>query len=547
MAHSALLVVDMQNDLCRDARRGDKVMAMLPFLTAAINAFADAGQLIIYTCFSLPEHDEQFRRFGDRYCIAGTKGAEIIPELQPLLGPVIHKRKHSAFFETELNSLLQKAGVRNLYLAGLQTHICILTTAADANFRGFRAIAIEECVLSSQDEKHHYALDWIAHYVGEVLTLDQSLAELNRHSERCIGPNPRIHPGGAGSEANRRTATSPAAQPARISLSDGAGGAATLRLIKDEILSRFANPALNPLEDSSWVNVGTGQVIVTADAYVVDPPVFPGGDIGSLSVSGTVNDLLASGARPLFLTLSLVIGEGFPLDTLRHILDSTARAADAGGVQIVAGDTKVVERKPETLFIHTSGIGLPLMPGKDYAVSKAQVGDHVVVTGTIGDHGFALLSYREGLGFEHRVESDCAPLSGLLLPILKEFDAVRSMRDPTRGGLLGVLADIAESAHVDLHVAQECIPVKTEVAFGCDMLGIDPLELVNEGKMVLVVGASQSKQLLSRLRSHPLGADSRVIGKVRSRTAGEGRLLFETGSGLIIKQRPEGISIPRLC
>ncbi len=547
MPDSALLIIDMQNDLCHDARRENKVSAMIPSLQTAIELFVNAQQLVLYTCFSLSENDEQFERFGDRYCIAGTRGAEIISELQPLHGPVIRKKKHSAFFETELHRILRASGVKKVYLAGLQTHICILTTAADAHFRGYRTIAIEECVLSSQDEKHRYALDWIAKYVGEVKSIEETAVSLNQRSLPLHGHAQQLEGHPAAPVKPQKSVKAHDISRPRITMADGAGGAATLRLIKEEILTRFGNPALNVLEDSSWVGFGNGQLIVTADSHIVDPPVFPGGDIGSLAVAGTVNDLIASGARPMFLTLSLIIGEGFPLDTLQRILDSIARTAASAEVQIVAGDTKVVEGKPASLFIHTSGFGSPLDLARDYSVARAQTGDRIVVTGTMGDHGFAVLSYREGLGFEHRVESDCAPLNDLLLPILGEFDQIRSLRDPTRGGLVGALVDIAESSRVDLLVRRDRIPIKSEVAYGCEMLGIDPLELVNEGKMVLVVGDSQSTALLSRLQSHPLASESSIIGKVQSRGGRTGQVLFDERCTVKVVRRPEGMPIPRLC
>jgi len=547
MPHNALLVIDMQNDLCHDVRRKKKVSAMIPYLKTAIEQFVKAQQMVLYTCFSLSENDEQFERFGDRYCITGTKGADIISELHPLQGPVIQKKKHSAFFKTDLNRILRASGVKKLYLAGLQTHICILTTAADAHFRGYQTFALEECVLSSQEKKHRYALDWIAKYVGEVKNIKEMTVDLKQES---LTPPQHIE------QVKKYLAEQKNLQELddkcditelKISMADGAGGAASLRLIKNEILSRFGNPALNLLEDSSWISLGGRQLIVTADSHIVTPPIFPGGDIGSLSIAGTVNDLIASGAKPMFLTLSLIIGEGFPLRTLQKILDSIAYTANIAGVQIIAGDTKVVEERPEILFIHTSGFGLPLDPEKDYSVANAQVDDWIIVTGTMGDHGLAVLSHREGLGFEHRVESDCAPLNNLLLPILKEFDQIHSLRDPTRGGLIGALADIAESSGVDLLIWRDRIPVKAEVSFGCEMLGIDPLELVNEGKMVVVVSSSQLEALLFRLQSHPLARESNIIGKVQSLRGRTGQVLFDERNEIKLVQRPEGMPIPRLC
>jgi hydrogenase expression/formation protein HypE len=553
MPSRALLVVDMQKDLCYDLRRMRQVREMLDPLQRAIDLFASAGQPVFYACFSLPPDDEQFQRFGDRYCIEGTEGAEIIPELLPLRGMVIKKRKHSAFFETELDRHLREAGVKEIYLTGLQTQICIMTTAADASFRGYRAVAISDCVLSTREEKKQNALDLIAAYFGEVLSLDQVARELAALEVSTEGPP---FPGLAttGSQPSPAGARLARSAPARtwgdsmVTLAHGDGGAATLRFIREEILTRFGNPTLDSLEDGSWFTVGSTPLVVSTDSYVVYPPVFPGGDIGRLAVSGTVNDLLASGALPVYMTLSLILVEGFPIEQLERILDSAQQTARPVGVQIVAGDTKVLDRQAGSgIFINTTGLGLPIKPGKTFAVSNARAGDRIIVTGSVGDHGLAVLSAREGLGFEQRIRSDCAPLHELLVPLIDEFDGIRALRDPTRGGLVGVLIDIAESSSVDVFVERAAIPVKREVHSACEMLGLDPLSLVNEGKMVLVVDPEQADGVLARLRRHPLGYESAAVGTARVKRASTGRLFISQGGTNRMVPRPEGQPLPRLC
>jgi hydrogenase expression/formation protein HypE len=333
-----------------------------------------------------------------------------------------------------------------------------------------------------------------------------------------------------------------------ITLAHGDGEAATLRFIRDEILTRFGNPILDMLEDGSWVTLDSIHIVVSTDSYIVDPPVFPGGDIGGLAVSGTVNDLLASGAVPYYLTFSLILAEGFPLSTLRRILDSVRQTAQSASIQIIAGDIKVLGKQANAgICINTTGLGLPIRPAKDYAVSNACAGDNIIITGSVGEHGFAVLSAREGLGFEQRIQSDCAPLHELMIPLLKTCDGVRCLRDPTRGGLIGVLIDIAESSAVDVFVDEGAIPVRREVRFGCEMLGLDPLNLVNEGKMVIVVAPEQTGKVVGQLHQHPLGSESAVIGTVQPALSSPGRLILKRNRLERVVVRPEGQALPRLC
>jgi hydrogenase expression/formation protein HypE len=289
-------------------------------------------------------------------------------------------------------------------------------------------------------------------------------------------------------------------------------------------------------------------MVISTDSYVVDPPIFPGGDIGKLAISGTVNDLLASGAIPHYLTFSLIISEGFPHSALKCILDSAQQTAQAADVKVVAGDTKVLGKQNNVgIYINTTGLGIPIKSGKNYAVSNACPEDSVIVTGTLGDHGMAVLSAREGLGFEHRILSDCAPLHELMIPLLKACDEIRCLRDPTRGGVIGALIDITESSRVDVFVDEDAIPLKNEVRFGSEMLGLDPLSLVNEGKMIIVVSAAETEKVLAQLRQHPLGKASNVIGVIQKAHAPRGQLILKKGGTRRVVVRPEGQILPRLC
>lgn len=341
-------------------------------------------------------------------------------------------------------------------------------------------------------------------------------------------------------------------EPTTVNLALGDGTSATQRFLRDEILARFSSPSLHELEDAAHISLGGVELVLTTDSYVVDPPVFPGGDIGRLAASGTINDLLASGAVPRFMTVGLVLGEGFVRDQLSRILDSLATAAASADVEVVAGDTKVVEQSVHLgICINTTGLGIPLWPGRRYRLTDARPGDRVLVTGTVGDHALAVLSQREGLGFERRVRSDCGPLHELILPLLRAFDGVHALRDPTRGGLSGVLHDLAEATGADVRVDATQIPVRPEVLFGCEMLGLDPIDLSNEGKMVVVVAPSEADAALAVLRRHPLGCEASLIGAICSATAHNGQVIVagsaSNGTGLKVLHRLEGKSVPRLC
>src|SRR5579872_506611 len=282
----------------------------------------------------------------------------------------------------------------------------------------------------------------------------------------------------------------PASRYDRIVLGHGSGGRLSADLVRDVFLPAFANATLAALEDQATVDLaGAGRIALTTDSFVVHPIFFPGGDIGRLAVHGTVNDLAVGGARPLVLAAAFVLEEGFEVERLRRVVASMRAACDEAEVQIVTGDTKVVERgKGDSIFITTTGIGL-LPAGCALSVARAAVGDAVVVSGTIGDHGLAILSVREGLSFETSLQSDCAPVTSLTQAMMRASPRIRCMRDPTRGGLASALNEIAQASRVGIELTDATIPVRAEVRGACELLGLDPMYAACEGRVVAVVPA----------------------------------------------------------
>ena len=332
----------------------------------------------------------------------------------------------------------------------------------------------------------------------------------------------------------------------QIVLAHGAGGRLGRQLVDELVLKHFGHPVLQRLEDSAVLELSGGRWAFTTDSHVIRPLFFPGGDIGKLAVSGTVNDLLCAGARPLYLSLSLIIEEGLPMDDLDRILASAAGEAAAVGLDIVCGDTKVVERgKGDGLFINTAGIG-SVLPGVDLSPEKIRVGDAILVSGTIGDHGIAILSQREGLELHSSLESDCAALHRPVLSVLELPGAVHCLRDPTRGGLGTVLAEMADGRGVGLEVEQESIPLRDQVRGACEMLGLDPINVANEGKMVLVVDGDRCGEVLDMLTRDPLGRRAALIGRVVEDHPGMAVLRTSAGGSRII-DLPPGELIPRIC
>lgn len=326
----------------------------------------------------------------------------------------------------------------------------------------------------------------------------------------------------------------------------GGGGRLTRDLLESWILPEFDGLMPCRLDDAAVLEPLDGPPVISTDSYVVDPPFFPGGDIGSLAVSGTVNDILMQGGSPRCITLGLILHEGFPLRDLRRLMKSAARTAREAGVGIVAGDTKVIgPGGGPGLYINTTGLGV-LRPGFTTGVEYARQGDAVIVTGYLGDHGVAVLSGRERLGMEYAVKSDAAPLTGLLEGLLGADSGVHCLRDPTRGGLTVALCDIAEASHCGVHIREEKIPIREEVHGVCDILGFDPLNIANEGKAVIVCAPESLCVIMNRLRAHPLGTHGSHIGEISPEPAGR-VLLATTSGGTRVLSIPPGGEIPRIC
>jgi hydrogenase expression/formation protein HypE len=333
----------------------------------------------------------------------------------------------------------------------------------------------------------------------------------------------------------------------RVDLSHGAGGRAMAQLIADIFHDALDNDWLRSGNDQAAFDVTAGRMVISTDGYVISPLFFPGGDIGSLAVHGTINDVAMAGARPLYLSASFIIEEGFALIDLKRIADSMGKAARAAGVQVVAGDTKVVERgKADGVFIATTGVGV-LPAGLDLSADRAQPGDFVILSGTIGDHGVAVMSRRQNLTFDTDIVSDSVALHGLVAAMVDAGgSALRVMRDPTRGGLAATLNELAQQSGVGFHIDEDAIPVKPEVAAACELLGLDPLYVANEGKLIAVVAAHAADGVLAAMRAHPLGREAAMIGEV---VADDHRFVQMTtafGGGRIVDWLV-GEQLPRIC
>jgi hydrogenase expression/formation protein HypE len=333
----------------------------------------------------------------------------------------------------------------------------------------------------------------------------------------------------------------------RVDLSHGSGGRAMSQLITDIFHKALDNAWLRRGNDQAAFDVAGGRMVMTTDAYVVSPLFFPGGDIGSLAVHGTINDIAMAGARPLYLSASFILEEGFALRDLKRIADSMGAAARAAGVAVITGDTKVVERgKADGVFIATTGIGV-VPPGLDLSAEKVQPGDCVILSGTIGDHGVAVMSKRQNLSFETDIISDSAALHGLVAAMVEAGGrGLRVMRDPTRGGLASTLNELAQQSGVGFRIMEEALPVRPEVAAACELLGLDPLYVANEGKLVAVVAPESAEPVLAAMRNHSLGRDAAIIGDV---VADDHRFVqMMTGfGGVRIVDWLSGEQLPRIC
>ncbi len=331
-----------------------------------------------------------------------------------------------------------------------------------------------------------------------------------------------------------------------ILLGHGSGGRLSAELIREIFLPAFRNPALEKLDDQAVMRIGDVKIAFTTDSFVVKPLFFSGGDIGSLAVHGTVNDLAMGGAQPLYLSAAFILEEGLPRETLERVVTSMQRAAGEAGVTVVTGDTKVVEKgSGDGLFITTTGIGT-VPDDVELAAARAQPGDVILLSGPIGEHGMAILAQREGLEFDSELRSDSAPLHTLVAALLGATRAVRCLRDPTRGGVSSALNEIAARAQVGIELDETRIPVREEVKGACELLGLDPLYVANEGKMIAIVAPEAAEVALAALRAHPLGREAEIIGRITDTNHGLVVLRTALGTSRIVDMLA-GDQLPRIC
>jgi hydrogenase expression/formation protein HypE len=332
----------------------------------------------------------------------------------------------------------------------------------------------------------------------------------------------------------------------RVDMTHGSGGRAMAQLIEELFLAAFDNEWLRAANDQACFAVQGGRMVMATDSHVVSPLFFPGGDIGCLSVHGTINDVAMSGAKPLYLSASFILEEGFPLADLKRIVDSMAQAAHAAGVPVVTGDTKVVEQgKGDGVFITTTGVGV-VPAGVNISGDRARPGDAILVSGTLGDHGVAIMAQRESLGFETTIRSDTAALHELVACMVEAVPDIHALRDPTRGGLATTLNEIARQSGVGMMLREAALPVRQEVEAACEFLGLDPLYVANEGKLICICAPEHANRLLEVMRAHPLGAEAAIIGAVHADP--HHFVQMETGfGGKRIVDWLTGEQLPRIC
>jgi hydrogenase expression/formation protein HypE len=338
----------------------------------------------------------------------------------------------------------------------------------------------------------------------------------------------------------------PIDQYPNVLLAHGGGGRLTHQLIENMFVPVFSNPLLDARHDGAVIHLNGTKLAFTTDSYVVRPLFFPGGDIGTLAINGTVNDLAMCGARPLYLSAGFILEEGLPMETLWRVVQSMKRAADEAGVQLVTGDTKVVDKgKGDEVFINTAGVGI-IEHDLTIAPSSVQAGDVVLLNGDIGRHGIAIMAVREGLEFESAIESDCAPLADIVMKLLNAGVRVRCMRDLTRGGLASALIEIAEAANIHINIDESVIPVREDVQGACEILGFDPLYLANEGRFVAFVDAADADRALEVMSRHHLGLGACAVGRVTNSTPGMVTLKSRIGAQRIVDMFT-GEQLPRIC
>jgi len=369
---------------------------------------------------------------------------------------------------------------------------------------------------------------------------------LRQHDEQAAGGDRAAREELVLDRIDRARRARPRVKEERITMSHGAGGKATQTLIEAVFLDAFRNPLLEPLEDAARIHVNGARVALTTDSYVVSPLFFPGGNIGDLAVNGTVNDLAVSGASPLYLSAGFILEEGFPVADLSRIVASMQAAARQAGVQIVTGDTKVVEKgKADGCYINTAGVGV-IERDTTLGVAQARPGDAILVSGPIGDHGVTIMLARGELDLEADIISDTAPLNDLIRSLLSQVTGVRAMRDATRGGVATILNEVATAANVSVVVTEDAIPVRTEVRGASELLGIDPMYVACEGRLVAIVDSAEADRALEVLRGHPLGEQAAIIGHIAEEPPGI--VLLKTAfGGTRIVDLLVGDPLPRIC
>ncbi len=331
-----------------------------------------------------------------------------------------------------------------------------------------------------------------------------------------------------------------------VLLAHGGGGKLTQQMIQKMFLSQFQNSLLEPLHDGAVFSINGTRLAFSTDSYVINPIFFPGGDIGGLAVNGTVNDVAMCGARPLYLSAAFIIEEGFPMEDLWRVVLSMQEAAKRADVMLVTGDTKVVDRgKGDKIFINTSGVGV-IEDGIDIHPKRAAVGDTIILSGPIAVHGMAIMSVREGLEFETQIKSDTAPLNDLVQVMLRASKEIHVLRDPTRGGIASALNEIAEKAQVGIMISEEAIPITEDVRGACEILGLDPLYVANEGKLLAFVPEQETESVLAAMKGHPEGGESVVIGRVVADHPGTVVMRSRIG-GMRVVDMLSGEQLPRIC
>jgi hydrogenase expression/formation protein HypE len=331
-----------------------------------------------------------------------------------------------------------------------------------------------------------------------------------------------------------------------VLLAHGGGGKLSHQMIQKMFLPQFNNKLLDPLHDGAVFSINSARLAFSTDSYVINPIFFPGGDIGKLAINGTVNDIAMCGARPLYLSAAFIIEEGLPMEDLWRVVLSMEEAAKTTSVQLVTGDTKVVDHgKGDKLFINTSGIGV-IPDSVEINPQRARIGDKIILSSSIAVHGIAIMSVREGLEFETQIESDCAPLNGLVETMLSVSKDIHVLRDPTRGGVASVLNEIAETAKVGISIIEECIPITEEVSSACEILGLDPLYVANEGNLLAFVPPSDADKVLEAMRTHPYGKNSVIIGEVVADNLSTVVMRTRIGGSRVVDML-SGEQLPRIC